>query len=149
MSTQLVNLCWMPNSVSKGFGKAMRTKQDNWDDFNDTHPTKEIIFRGNFVLSFLLSENFQMALQLLRFQSPNLSQVKSLLSDVRKIKRGSWISCCSKLLFLPSVVRQLYFTSNQKTMKGFYHQLFSKIISLLNKMKTPISVITVQFVQSI
>ena len=58
---------------------------------------KEVIFRGSFVLSFF-SENFQMALQLMRFQSQNLSQVQSLLSDVRKSK---WevgclvvLSCC-------------------------------------------------------
>ena len=47
---------------------------------------------------------FEMTLQLMRFQSQNLYQVKSLLSDVRKIKKGSWKSCCFKQLFLPSVV---------------------------------------------
>ena len=57
---------------------------------------------------------FKITLQLMRFHSQNISQVQSLLSNVRKIEKGSWTSC----FFCAAVSAQF-----GKTMQCFYLQL--------------------------
>ena len=74
-----------------------------------------------------------MTLQLMRFQSQNLYQVKSLLSDVRKIKKGSWKSCCFKQLFLPSVVWDSYIFLTSENNERFLPATFFKNYQLITQ----------------
>ena len=70
---------------------------------------------------------FKITLQLMRFQSQKLYQVKRLLSDVRKIKKGSWKSWCFKQLFLPSVVWDSYiFLTSENNKKVSTCNIFQK-----------------------
>ena len=83
-------------------------------------------FRGRLVLSFFVGI-FKITLQLMRFQSQKLYQVKRLLSDVRKIKKGSWKSWCFKQLFLPSVVWDSYiFLTSENNKKVSTCNIFQK-----------------------
>ena len=89
-------------------------------------------FRGRLVLSFYVGI-FKITLQLMRFQSQKLYQVKSLLLMWGKLKREVGNLVVLSSCFCPVWYETAIFSSHQKTMKGFYLQHFSKIISLLNK----------------